>query len=154
MLYQFDYFQLLREFSSPQLDLIMFAITWSYIIVLPILFYFFLKEKKGKQFVLLILFSYLFSISLKQIFKEQRPCKIENFPGTSCENSYSFPSDHAVVLTSPLLILKKKKAYFVWLLLVLFSRVYLVQHYFHDVAIGFLIGLAISYFAKRFFGET
>jgi len=151
MLYQFDYFQVIRGFSSPQLDMLMLAITWSYIIVLPILFYSFLKEKKGKKFVLLILFSYLFSIGLKQLFKEQRPCKVENFPNVSCENSYSFPSDHAVVLTSPLLILKKKKDYFAWLLLVLFSRIYLVEHYFHDVAVGFLIGLAISYLAKRFF---
>jgi len=151
MLYEFNYFQVLREFSSQQLDMLMLTITWSYIIVLPILFYFFFKEKKGKEFLLLILFSYFFSISLKQIFKEQRPCQFENFPNLTCENSYSFPSDHAVVLTSPLLLLKKKKAYFIWLLLVLFSRVYLVQHYLHDVIVGFFIGLLISYFTKRFF---
>ncbi|MGB9703572.1 MAG: phosphatase PAP2 family protein [Candidatus Micrarchaeales archaeon] len=146
----YNYFEVIRSFSSPQLDVLMLLLSYSYIIVLPILFYSFFKKKKWKEFLALILFSYLFSITLKHLFKEERPCK-EITTTLYCENSYSFPSDHAIVLSSPLLILKKKKVYFVWLMFVLFSRVYLMQHYIHDVLAGFIMGICISYFAKRFF---
>jgi undecaprenyl-diphosphatase len=130
-----------------------------YVVLLLVLVYLYLKKDKA-------IYAYIFSLVLlfaigsgiKYAVAEPRPCSIPslqwiNMPN-GCENSYSFPSDHAMVLTGVVLFLwRYRKAfalYAIWLLLVLFGRVYLGVHYFTDVLAGVALSLIIMYVIYRY----
>ncbi len=88
---------------------------------------------------------------LKQIFQENRPCKaihvatVEACPGPA---DYSFPSDHttfAVALAVGLWLVSRRLGIIAAVLALLeaFSRVYLGQHYPHDVLAGAVLSTAV-----------
>lgn len=90
-------------------------------------------------------------LGLKQVFAEARPClamhvtTVEPCPGPT---DYSFPSDHttvAVALAAGLLLVNRKLGLIAAVLALLegFSRIYLGQHYPHDVAAGLILSTLI-----------
>jgi membrane-associated phospholipid phosphatase len=90
-------------------------------------------------------------LGLKQVFQENRPCQaihvttVQACPGPS---DYSFPSDHttvAVALAVGLWIVSRKLGIIAAILAVIegFSRVYLGQHYPHDVLGGAILSTAV-----------
>ncbi|MBS2965917.1 phosphatase PAP2 family protein [Actinocrinis puniceicyclus] len=88
---------------------------------------------------------------LKQIFQENRPCQaihvatVEACPGPA---DYSFPSDHTtfvVALAAGLWIVGRKLGIIAAILAAIegFDRVYLGQHYPHDVLGGAVLSTAV-----------
>ena len=90
-------------------------------------------------------------LGLKQVFAETRPClamhvtTVQTCPGPT---DYSFPSDHttvAMALAAGLLLANRGLGLIAAALALLegFSRVYLGQHYPHDVAAGLILSTLI-----------
>jgi len=90
-------------------------------------------------------------LALKQVFREARPCQVihvatvQACPGPA---DYSFPSDHAifaVALATGLWIISRRLGVVAAVLAALecFSRVYLGQHYPHDVIAGASVSIVI-----------
>jgi membrane-associated phospholipid phosphatase len=90
-------------------------------------------------------------LALKQVFAETRPClaihvaTVQACPGPA---DYSFPSDHttvAVALAAGIWLAHRRLGVLAGVLALVegFSRVYLGQHYPHDVAAGLLLGSVI-----------
>jgi membrane-associated phospholipid phosphatase len=90
-------------------------------------------------------------LALKQVFKENRPCQsihvvtVQACPGPA---DYSFPSDHtliAVALAVGIWIASSRLGIIAAVLAALegFSRVYLGQHYPHDVFAAIILGTAV-----------
>ena len=90
-------------------------------------------------------------LGLKQVFQETRPClvlhvaTVQACPGPT---DYAFPSDHttvAVALAVGLWLVDRRLGLVAGALAVLegFSRVYLGQHYPHDVLAAFVLGIAV-----------
>ena len=83
---------------------------------------------------------------------EPRPCSVSDLQWINhvgCESSYSFPSNHATVLTGLSFFLAKYKylrvLYIIWVVLVLFGRVYLGAHYLTDVIVGVVLSIIFYY---------
>lgn len=90
-------------------------------------------------------------LGLKQVFQENRPCQaihvatVQACPGPA---DYSFPSDHAtmaVALAAGLWIVSRRLGIIAAILAAIeaYSRVYLGQHYPHDVLAAAVLGTAI-----------
>ncbi len=152
-------FQAVNSVASSGLNSAMSLLAESFFIVLPlVLIYMYLKKDKNVYtFALAIVLLYIISDILKMIFQEPRPCSVPslswiNHP--SCESGYSFPSNHALTLTGPVLILRNynylKIGYLIWMILVLFSRIYLGQHYLTDVIAGAVISIVITLAIMRY----
>ena len=93
-------------------------------------------------------------LALKQVFRETRPClalphvtTVQACPGPT---DYSFPSDHATVaaaLAAGLWLIDRRLGAIGTALALLegFSRVYLGQHYPHDVLAAFVLSSLIIF---------
>lgn len=90
-------------------------------------------------------------LGLKQVFQENRPCQaihvatVEACPGPA---DYSFPSDHTIIafaLAVGLLLVSRKLGIVAVVLAAIegFSRVYLGQHYPHDVLAGAVLATLV-----------
>lgn len=90
-------------------------------------------------------------LALKQVFRETRPCipihvvTVQACPGPA---DYSFPSDHttvAVALAAGLWLVNRRLGVIGGILALLegFSRVYLGQHYPHDVLAGIVLSTLV-----------
>ncbi len=147
-------FHFMNSIASPLLNTIMGALAESYLIVLPLVGIYLILKKDTNVYAFALAFILLFAIGygLKAAFMEARPCSVPSLSwinAPSCESGYSFPSDHAMVLTGlALFLLRYRKvliAYLIWLVIILFGRVYLGQHYLTDVIAGVLMSLIIAY---------
>ena len=108
--------------------------------------------KKAKAVVF-----YAVSEVIKYIVKEPRPCTIQSLSwinNISCESSFSFPSNHATVITGLGFFLNNYKylrwLYWAWVIAVLFGRVYLGVHYLSDVIAGILISSMLYFVINRY----
>ncbi len=146
-------FHAVQAIASPALTAVMSVLSKSFLVVLPILVLYLYLRKNNNVYSFVIAGILLFIVSdlIKIITKEPRPCNIAELSWINhiaCENTFSFPSNHASVLTGLVLFLGKHKyvrvLYIAWLALILFGRIYLGLHYFTDVIAGMVISIAIS----------
>jgi membrane-associated phospholipid phosphatase len=163
---------LVNKHHNSYLDQFFFYITYfgDARILLPILLIsFFRKIYHGLLVTLVFVLSTIVVQSMKRIiFAEYpRPSKffekhidLHFIEGLELHTYYSFPSGHssgafAVFFTLGLLVREKVLAvlFFIIALLVAFSRVYLMQHFFIDTYFGALLGVLTSiivyYFIDR-----
>ena len=154
-------FQAAKAVASPALDFIMYWLAKSFLVVLPLLAIYMLlkRDMNVYSFVILGVLLYVVSDAIKLVTQEPRPCDVSAtglvwINHLACEASYSFPINHASVLTGLTLFLKNYKylriLYIVWLVLILFGRVYLGVHYFTDVLAGVALSLVIAYVVYRY----
>lgn len=94
---------------------------------------------------------FLSSKILKEFFARPRPYNfLENVNFLAvAKKSFSFPSSHAVNLSTAVFLLTKKFEklkilLFVLLALVCFSRIYIGVHYFLDVFCGVILGFVLA----------
>ncbi len=158
-------FKAALSLSSPAMTHVMSILATSFYVVLPamVLYMYFKKDMNVYTFVIAGLVFFIISDTLKMIVREPRPCNTSEVLSTlnigkmACESSYSFPSNHATVLTGLTMFIGKYKyiraAYIVWLVIILFGRIYLLAHYLTDVIAGVAISLAIGYLFYRYRGR-
>ena len=105
-------------------------------------------------FAISVIASVLVTQGLKYAFNEERPCIVCGPSDAACNeyclNTPSFPSGHAAItfsgFTSLFLIMRKKKKLlpiFIVPFLTALSRVILGVHFWQDIVVGSLIGIAI-----------
>ncbi|MEM3841324.1 MAG: phosphatase PAP2 family protein [Candidatus Micrarchaeaceae archaeon] len=153
-------FKLADSIASPALNYVMAILAKSFFVVLPVIalyMYFYRKDPNAYSLVVAGILFFIVSDVIKNIIREPRPCNISELSwinNVGCQSSFSFPSDHAAVLTGLAFFLKGYKylrlAYVVWLLLILFGRVYLGLHYFTDVIAGVVISIVLYYLLSRY----
>lgn len=104
---------------------------------------------------------FLTSKILKEIFARPRPYNfLENVNLLAvAKNSFSFPSSHAVNLSTAVFLLVKKyekfKIYlFILLAFVCFSRIYIGVHYFSDVFCGVILGFVLAKIFEKVFEKV
>lgn len=134
--------------------------SWRFLVPFNLLFAFFFRKKK--PFALLIplgtLSCWVLNHLIKELIQRQRP----PIAALAIENSFSFPSGHAMVSSCFILLLfifiKKTwdKDFLVpaaiYIGLMALSRLYLGVHYPSDVLVGSALGLAYAWALYQYFG--
>jgi membrane-associated phospholipid phosphatase len=132
-----------------------------YLAILPLI-YWTIDKRLGKQLGFVFFITVGFNTILKQAFREPRPFWIAPEVGLSDTGGYGTPSGHTQYATVLyLMVAARIKKMWVWLIALLMiltmsiSRIYLGQHFIHDVIAAFIFGLIIlaGYFLwQRYFG--
>ena len=108
-------FEFTKIIANPILNTFMHLLASSFFIILPAIvlyLYFIKKDRNAYVFVVAIIFFFIVSDIIKNIIRMPRPCHVSslNWINTvGCENSFSFPSNHATVLTGLGFFLKNYK---------------------------------------------
>ena len=149
-----SFFKLISQMGSEEF----------YLAVLPII-YWTIDKRLGRQLGFVFFITVGLNTILKQAFRGPRPFWIAPEVGLADTGGYGIPSGHTQYATVIyLMVAARVKKFWVWLialimiLIMSISRVYLGQHFIHDVIAGFIVGLFIlagyfiwqRYFATRF----
>ena len=150
-------FELMKSIANNTLTTVMLFMVGSYFIVIPAMVLYLFLKKDDNLYPLIIAGVSLFIITdiiIKPIVGELRPCEISSLSwiqhsGCSALDKYSFPSGHATVLTGLPIFLENYRVlqilYIAWMLLSLFSKLYLGLHYLTDIIAGAIISIILSY---------
>lgn len=150
-------FQFMKSIANPTFNTFMAFIATDSIVVLVIavigLYLFYRKDKNVFTFVVAGALVYAVAYALKLIVHEPRPCTVSSLSWINrvgCDSStFSFPSEHASVLTGLYFFVDAYKylrvLYIIWLVLILFGRVYLGAHYLTDVVAGMVLSIALMW---------
>ena len=139
------------KLGSPMLYHMMSYFLESYLVVIPLIFLYLLfkKDRNAFPFAVAFFLLYLLSDLIKMIVKEPRPCSLQGlqYLQTYCDTGYSFPSSHATALTGLFLFLDGKYLtllYLAWVVILLFGKLLLAQHYLTDLAAGALLSILVA----------
>ena len=145
------FFYVLRNLSIILLPLMTFLS--SPILIGLIIFYILFLDLKSKNYVSAFALAFSFSLAalssllIKNLTLRQRPYSKFNFNTTEPRNSYSFPSNHTASVYSTLKFFPKnslKWIFYILLILIPISRLYLEVHYLSDLFMGVIVGLLAS----------
>jgi 4-amino-4-deoxy-L-arabinose transferase-like glycosyltransferase/membrane-associated phospholipid phosphatase len=153
------FFFINRDLQNRLFDILMpFITSKAYLLFLPFIVFFFLKDRKWAIIVLTIGLASLAlsdwgSHMLKHVFERPRPCNtLEDVHLlVGCSSSFSMPSNHAVnafAFALPFYLLFKNKLRYTFVIIaftVAFSRAYIGVHYPSDVLVGALFGIIIAF---------
>ncbi len=169
MEWELEFIEFLQRGSNTFLDYLLYFITQFgteiFFMIAVMALYWCIDKREGFRLVNLFMIANLFVGVIKVLVKRTRPYHYDGIKGIIEETSgYSFPSGHsdniAVVATSLTMRERGKKAFVpalsvtcVAILLVMFSRVYLGQHFPTDVLTGAAIGVGISLIGCLFFDK-
>jgi len=144
-------YQASQVLASPALYHIMSYVVESYLIVLPLMVLYLIYKKDRNVFVFAVagLVLYIIGDVIKMIVREPRPCSLQGtqYLQSYCDTNYSFPSNHATVLTGLALFINYKYLrilYILWVILLLFGKLFLAQHYLTDLIAGVIISLIVA----------
>ncbi len=129
---------------------LIFLVGESYLLVLPIIILYILYRRKewALPVILSVFMTLVLVTAIKIIVVEPRPCS--GLGPVLCQDPLqSFPSRHVALVAAPLVFLLSEApvliGYLTYVALVGLSRVYVGEHYPHDVLAGALIGIVIGY---------
>ena len=149
--------RVIQRIESPGLTALMKFITslgTDYFYALLILFVlWWIDEKRGLRFGILLIVSAWINIVMKDLFKQPRPFSLEPSLGIAFESSYGAPSGHAQLSLTfwiPMAVwfgnIWRRRRSLIWvgavllILLIGFSRLYLGVHFPTDLFAGWILG--------------
>ena len=144
-----------QSLASPLLYHVMSYAVESYIVVLPLLMLYLVyrRDRNVFSFAVAGLVLYLIGDIIKMVVREPRPCSLQGlqYIQNYCDTGYSFPSNHATVLTGLALFIDYKYLrilYILWVILLLFGKMLLAQHYLTDLIAGAIISIVVARLLK------
>lgn len=149
--------KIIQRIENPALTILLKFITvlGTEILYVPLILFIFwwIDEKQGLRFGILILFCAWLNSFAKNIFKHPRPYNLEPAVGLASESSYGMPSGHAqqsitfwIPMAAWLSEIWTKKRRLIWagiiffVLLIGFTRLYLGVHFPTDLFAGWFLG--------------